>query len=102
MAHETPSMHTNRMSILRRNVFYEESEIPALTRIAHAESWPRVIFWYMVFIAFSALCILSVTNQYLKFMDNPMQTDVAIIRSTQLQVPNFSLCLTGWPSLSSN
>src|SRR5690349_15784720 len=87
---------------LSRNFIYEETDVPAFLRINESESWFRVIFWYIVFICFATICVISVSTQYMEFMDNPMQTDVAIIRGTELKVPNMSICLTGWPSLPNN
>jgi hypothetical protein len=84
---------------LRKNRLYEEADVPAFMRIAESESWLRAIFWYTIFIACAVVCVFSVMTQYNEFMDNPTSTDVTIIRSTELQLPNISLCLSGWPSL---
>src|SRR5689334_984369 len=86
---------------LRRNVLYEETNVPALQLISESESWHGALLWYIVFIAFAAMCAISVATQYAEFMDNPTVTDAAIVHSTELKMPNFSICLQGFPSLSS-
>src|SRR4051812_29235326 len=79
---------------LRRNILYEEGDIPAFLRIKESESWFRVLFWYIIFICFMCICVISVVTQYNEFMNNPTVTDVTIFTSTELQLPNISICLS--------
>ncbi len=61
-------------NILRKNIVYEEGDVPAFMRIKESQSWFRVIFWYIIFIAFMTICVISVYTQYMEFMNNPTDT----------------------------
>src|SRR5690349_9801420 len=92
----------NILKAVRKNEFYDIADLPALEKVSNSKSWIGVIFWYIIFVVFSALCIVSVIKQMNEYADNPTKTDVANIRATTIRVPNISLCLTGWRSLSTD
>src|SRR5690349_16585513 len=84
---------------LRHNDFYEATDIPALTLVNQSQSWITAIFWYIIFIAFGTICVISLVHQYKEFKESPTQTEVANIHSNDIQLPNMSVCFYGWPTL---
>jgi hypothetical protein len=80
---------------LKKNTLFQETDVPAWLRISESETWTRVLFWYIIFIAFATICGISVYSQFTEYMNNPMNTDVVIKRSNGLQLPNVSLCISG-------
>src|SRR4051812_39170988 len=81
------------------NFLFSEADVPALTRISKSKSTCRGVFWSVLFCAFFTMCIISLTNQYMEFMSNPMQTEVDIVHGASFRLPNMSFCLSGWPTL---
>ncbi len=73
-------------TILRRNIIYEEADVPAFLRIKESESWFRVIFWYIIFAVFMTMCVISVYTQWNEFMNNPTDTGDLL----------FPFCLFYW------
>ncbi len=89
------------LNVIRANEFYEVFDLPMLTLVSHSKSWLWVVWWFSVLITVTIIGMYSCYQVYSEFRDNPTKTDVANVRSIEVKVPNISLCLTGWPSLSS-
>jgi hypothetical protein len=52
---------------LHRNKIFATTHVPALQRINESNTWTRVVIWYAVFIAFTAICVFGIATQYTEY-----------------------------------